>query len=229
MNTEILLLHLNTGQVHIVNTSSVIALVEKLDLNTLANKSIRWNDQTEVQLPFFPPTKNTSISYQVRSSLLIDEDLQTMFQGILLPLAPVSDASVVTTNLSRSLSLTFLNENGEEIDLPSQSIELFIPRDPNLILPPFILQNVSFISSSINQSSNNRQFNLHQISLKLSASLHLEISPLDRNRSYLLIYRFDAIPQLNSSINRTDGSIVFFPQGKRSLEDSSLIGMFRFE
>ena len=136
---------------------------------------------------------------------------------------------MVTTNLSRSLSLTFLNGNGEEIDLPSQSIELFIPRDPDLILPPLTLQNVSFISTSINRSSNNRQFNLHQISLKSSASLHLEISPLDRNRSYLLIYRFDAIPQLNSSINQTDGSTVFFPQGKRSLEDSSLIGMFRFE
>ena len=80
MNTETLLLHLNTGQVHIVNTSSVIALVEKLDLNTLANKSIRWNDQTEVQLPSFPPTNNTSISYQVRSVLLIDEDRRRMFR-----------------------------------------------------------------------------------------------------------------------------------------------------
>jgi hypothetical protein len=82
MNAESLLLHLNTGQVHIVNTSSVIALVEKLDLNNLSNKSIRWNDQTEAQLSSLRSSDNTSISYQVRSSLLIDEDLHLMFREL---------------------------------------------------------------------------------------------------------------------------------------------------
>ena len=67
MNSESVLLHLNLGQLHIVNTSSVIALVEKVDPKSLANKSIQWNEQTGVQFPSFGPTNSTASSYRVNS------------------------------------------------------------------------------------------------------------------------------------------------------------------
>ncbi len=49
------------------------------------------------------------------------------------------------TNLSRSMSLTILNENGDEVLIETNfthPIELIIPRDPTFTLPPMSLQNV---------------------------------------------------------------------------------------
>ena len=98
------------------------------------------------------------------------------------------------TNLSRSFSFSILNENGTEIRINTNltdRIEFFIPRDPNLIIPGMFLQNITSMD----------YFNLHQINLtqhsNLTFSVHLEISPLDLNVSYLVIHKFDTKPQWN--------------------------------
>ncbi len=70
------------------------------------------------------------------------------------------------------------------------------------------LQNVT----SINKT--NLLFNLHQINLtnspNLTFSVHFEMSPLDFNLSYLLIYKFDDKPEWNYM----DGRTVFCPEGQ---------------
>jgi len=66
-----------------------------------------------------------------------------------------------------------------------------------------IRQNVT----TNNLTSHNILFNYYYVNItsSLARSLHIEIRPLDFNVSYLLIYKFDQIPQLNSSINVIDG------------------------
>ena len=96
--------------------------------------------------------------------------------------------------------MSILDKNGNNIHINTNFtnlVEFFIPRDPNLIIPPMFLQNVT---------SNNEQnflFNYHLINLtktnpNLTYSSHFELHPLNINLSYLLIYKFDDKPQLNS-------------------------------
>ncbi|CAF3375209.1 unnamed protein product [Rotaria sp. Silwood1] len=139
------------------------------------------------------------------------------FQFILIPLAAASHKWVSITNMSRSLSVTLINNFGQEISIQTinNTIELIIPRDPNLSVPPMALQNIASASSSGNLT-NNQQFNLHFINATLptsniSKSVHFEMLPDDQTRGYMIIYRFDTVPQLNSSINQTDGWFLFCP------------------
>ena len=57
-------------------------------------------------------------------------------------------------------------------------IEFIIPRDPNLIIPSMILQNVTSINSS-----HNLLFNLHYINItqsnNLSISVHFEMQSFE--------------------------------------------------
>jgi hypothetical protein len=125
-----------------------------------------------------------------------------------------SSKSESNTNLSRSISLSILDQNGNEISVETnanQSIEIMIPRDPNLIISPMNLQNVT----SINSTNQNLLFYLNYINIttSLSISIHFEIHPLNPNISYLFIYKYDQTPQLNSSINLIDGWTLFCPSG----------------
>jgi hypothetical protein len=125
-----------------------------------------------------------------------------------------------TTNLSTSVSLTILDNNGNEVPFKTDSnhpIELIIPRDPNLIIPSMNLQNVT----SMNDTPHNQLFNLHFVKIpkwnnSRTVSLIFEMHPLNTSLAYLLIYRFDNSPQLNSSINQIDGWSLFCPESKFS-------------
>ena len=119
------------------------------------------------------------------------------------PLAVSDDLrSQANTNLSRSVSLSIVDEDGNEASVRTttdQPIELIIPRDPNLVLPPMTLQNVS---SKYLVAPNSQTYNLHYVNLvsqASSAALHFEMRPSDASLGYLLIYRFDRSPQLNRS------------------------------
>jgi hypothetical protein len=137
------------------------------------------------------------------------------------PLASANDNYQIPTytNLSRSFSLSILDENGEDIGMKinlTDSIEFFIPRDPNLIIPPMFLQNVTFNNETYSL------FNYHFINFSrtnpnLTFSVHFEMQPLNSNLSYLLIYKFDDKPQLDSMDNWT----ILHPSSKFSLFDSS--------
>jgi hypothetical protein len=114
------------------------------------------------------------------------------------------------TNLSRSFSLSILDENEKNIEIKTNftnPIEFFIPRDPNLILPSMFFQNVTSINNTNLLLFHFHALNLTQTNPNLTFSIHLEIHPLDTNLSYLLIYKFDDKPQLNSF----DGSKLFCP------------------
>jgi hypothetical protein len=130
----------------------------------------------------------------------------------------------VQTNLDLSnlLSITFFDDNNQEISVQTtvnNSIEFFIPRDVNLIVPPMIMQNVS--SLIVDPLINNRQFNLHFINItqsnsNMSISIHLQMRSLNNPLGYMLIYKFDSIPQLNSSLNNIDGWSMLCPNSKKT-------------
>ena len=117
-------------------------------------------------------------------------------------------ATAPNTNVSRSISFSILDRDGNEVAVradPSQPIEIIIPRDENLPIPPMILQNVTASSSLVVHA---QTFNLHFVNLSMqtaSFSMHLQLRPVSGNISYLLIYKFDQSPRLNSSISDIDG------------------------
>lgn len=123
----------------------------------------------------------------------------------------IADRSLLksTTNLSRSVSLTVLDADGDEIPINTSTgsrIELIIPRDPRLTLPPL---------SEVNVTDGNpwgRIYNLHSIDLKRSKwnenrtqSMHIQIDRIDRSVGYIFIYRFDRTPVINSAQIDLDG------------------------
>ena len=122
------------------------------------------------------------------------------------------DQRVSRTNLSRSLSLTIINDNLTEIPIQMNLIypmEFFVPRDPNLPIPSMLLCNVT------NNKEKNLFFDYHLIDLpvnnrNLTYSLHLEIQPMQNNISYGVIYQFDIQPAEFPSI---DHWITFCPRG----------------
>jgi hypothetical protein len=132
------------------------------------------------------------------------------------PLAS-SDKSKSNTNLSTSIALSILDQNGNEISIQTTfdyPYKFIIPRDPNLIIPSMTLQNVT----SMNSTPHHLLFNLHYINIvqsnNLTVSIHIEMEPLNINLGYLLIYKFDSSPQLNSSINQIDGWSLFCPSSE---------------
>ena len=125
-----------------------------------------------------------------------------------------------TTNLSSLLSISFLDENGNEMSVHTsidQPFELTIPSDINWIVPPMTLQNVSSFHN--NNTVNNDLFNLHYIDINqsnpnISISVQLEMRPLNITLGYMIIYKFDNVPQLSSSINQIDGWSLMCPSSK---------------
>ncbi len=119
-----------------------------------------------------------------------------------------NSTSQPNTNLSTSISLSIVDQNGNVVS-PNTNltapIEIIIPRDPNLFISPMILQNVT----SLNSSPTNQLFNYHymNITTTLSISAHIELHPLNISLAYLLIYKFDSLPQLNEY----DGWTLFCP------------------
>ena len=102
------------------------------------------------------------------------------------PLAVYGKSLIETnTNLSRSLSISILDEKGNEIPFETNSnpIEFFIPRDPNLRIPPMILTNKTFHSLNLTTD--------------LPISIHFEIKA---NFSYRFVYKFDRQTNFLNSI-----------------------------
>lgn len=123
--------------------------------------------------------------------------------------ADLSRSTNSYTNLSTSISISIFNHQGNEISVDNdetKSIELLIPRDAHLSIPPIIMQNVT----STIDTFHSHFFNMHYINLsqpnRLPVSFHLELYPLLNNISYGLIYRFDFAPQFNQSIQLIDDS-----------------------
>ena len=198
--TSILNIHLNVGQQSIVNTSQIFMSLQTQSMQSLANQHIQQVDNVSIVLPSI---------FQTNTSLNSTISVRSMVQ----PLASFGQSKISSnTNLSRSISFAILDSNRNQLLIQvnqTHPIEILIPRDPNSILLPMILQNVTSTDSTLHQ----QLFHLHYVNLSsnLPISIHIEIQPLNTSVTYLFIYKFDQIPQLNSSFNQTDGWAIFCP------------------
>ncbi|CAF4374834.1 unnamed protein product, partial [Adineta steineri] len=173
-----------------MNTSQSFVSLETISIASLKDRLVKQVENAQFSIPsdfILNSTSNSSIS--LRSKIE--------------PLA--SFGNFQNTNLSRSVSLSIIDQNGNEVSFEAHqnnSIKLIIPRDPNVLIPSMYLQNVTSINSTIN----NLLFNYHYINItsSLPISVHFEIHSLNRSLAYLFIYKFDQTPQLNSSINLID-------------------------
>jgi hypothetical protein len=92
---------------------------------------------------------------------------------------------------------------------------MFIPRDVNLPIPPFIEQNIStFVPPKRGTFKVNRQFFIYLINIKplnpnITISMHFELKPVDPKISYMIIYKFNTVPAYNSTAVSIDGSEMF--------------------
>lgn len=128
--------------------------------------------------------------------------------------------------MSRTLALTLYDSQGDTLavqNLPTP-IQMTISRDPALLLPSMIYQNMTGQTISTTGRNNNRQFALYYVnvtsaSASLTLSATLEIKSENFSIGYMIIYRFDNIPVLNSSMTTIDGYQVFCPS-KRLLTSS---------
>ena len=210
--TDALNIHLNIGQNFTVNTSSTFLVLGKVLMRSLTDRLIPQVAGGQVRLPstlYSNQTSNSTVSFRVsvthHSSWIYSlVSLQSMMNRL-----AVADRSATApyTNLSRSISFSILDRDGNDVAVAtntSQPIEIIIPRDVNLLVPPMILQNVT--ASSL--VAHAQTFNLHYANLSAmtaSFSIHLQLRPMNSNLSYLLIYKFDQSPRLNSSITDIDG------------------------
>ena len=187
--------HLNFNQSFLINASETILFYERLTSNELLNKTFRPTNDTLIH---FHPINTTSTKQ--KENLHIESQLET--------LAPFGNGHS-NTNYSRSLSLSLFDENGKEIIVKniSHKIELIIPRDPQMKVPPLIYENVSNHTESFRwKSINLREL---QTNPNLSFSLHFQFFPvMNRTKiAYAFVYQFDQSPQFD----RLDGSTLLCP------------------
>jgi hypothetical protein len=126
------------------------------------------------------------------------------------------------------VSLTLVDADGNELPVSSDDhFRLWIPRDPLAQLPPMSLQRVTHNQS--NTTAHQLQFNYHHFSLesrsRTNVSMHVEMQPMNTTTTasigYLLIYRFDVAPRLNSSMREIDGWSLLCPSSKRQMDIST--------
>ncbi|CAF1473458.1 unnamed protein product [Adineta ricciae] len=192
--------HLNIGQNFTINSSSVFMSLQTTTFQSVSNGIIKSIGNAQVQLP---------------SNMNSNDNYLISFRSIVQPLASADQSpSNSYTNLSTTISFSILDRNGNELSFPTLSnnpYRLIIPRDVNLILPSMTLQN----ATSMNGTPHHLLFNLHYVDLSqlngISVSIHMEMKPLNLSLGYLLVYKFDSSPVLNSSMSEIDHWSLFCP------------------
>ena len=152
--------------------------------------------------------------------LIFCRTFESLLQLTIERLAPFgNDKQSFHTNFSRTISLSLLAENGAEVSIktsPNDPFVVVIPNDPEVFQPEMFVQSVA-------SASNLSLFNNHYVPLTPSkpASIQLEFQSLNRNLSYLLVYRFDQLPIFNTSVSLIDGGTLFCSTNQNSSSSSS--------
>ena len=109
------------------------------------------------------------------------------------PLASYGNSKTTSnTNVSTTISLSIFDQYGNEVPVQADSnnpIQIIIPRDPNLVLPDMILQNVT----SLNQSFYYKFIDLKQIQFNDNLSIVLLTKPFSNCSGVKYIKLFASI------------------------------------
>jgi len=112
--------------------------------------------------------------------------------------------------MSSSIGLSFYDQNMNEIEIKQtqRPIEMIIKRDPNIADHSFQYINIS--SFQISSSFLTNAFYL----TANSASLHIELKPLNATIGYLLVLKIGYTPILNSTFADFTSFKLFCPSKK---------------
>lgn len=111
--------------------------------------------------------------------------------------------------LSSSMSLSFSDKNGDEINIynSSEKIDVWIPRDLTVPKPELKYMNIS--GSLINSTFLPVYFNI----TTNNASVHFELYPDDTSVEYLVLFKTGSLPILNETMQDYDEWRIFCTQG----------------
>ena len=112
--------------------------------------------------------------------------------------------------MSSSIGLSFYDQNMNEIEIKQtpRPIEMIIKRDPNMAIYSF-----QYINSSSFQLSSSFLKNAFYLTAN-SASLHIELKPLNATIGYLLVLKIGYTPILNSTFADFTSFKLFCPSKK---------------
>lgn len=90
--------------------------------------------------------------------------------------------------------------NETEIEIQTNRLQFFIPRDPNLIIPDMFLHSVTLTNQT------KQLFHYHLVHLpsdnpNVTLSIHLELHPLNGTPAYIIAYQFDEQTNFESTKN----------------------------
>ena len=175
--------HLNLNQSFFIDSFETILFYERLTSNELENKIFQHKNQTFVRFH-----RSNSNEMNDRQSFHVEFQLDR--------LAPFGNGRS-NTNYSFALSLSIFDQNET-----TNRIEFFIPRDPQMIVPELIVENVTNSTKSFHwKSIDLREM---QINSNLSFSVHFEFYPMNTTDvGYVFTYR----------LNQLNNSTVFCPTG----------------
>ena len=196
-------LHLNVNQTYQINSSSIVVSIAKLSVDSFLNKTIVDQHVT------FP----SKLNFSSNRSQALQVDFVSILKFTMERLSSY-ESDQIQTNLSRMISLSVLDSNGNSIKVKTNRddpFSIFIPHDRSAPRPSAFLQNVTMLK-------NLTLFYYHFISLvsKENQSIHFEFESLNRNLSYIFVYRFDYLPIYNRSHQLIDGTFLFCPMRNSS-------------
>ena len=187
-------LKINESFVH--KTASLFYSLEKMTLESLFARQMDLHGQATI---LFPSLLNSSIPQQSIVFIRVNLLQFLSFRIILILKIIIERLATGDSRMSssRSLSIVLLDEKGEKISLKineDDPLELIIPRDPNLFIPPMFSINVT----RINQNLARARFYFQTVDFQRttndrSVSFHLEMRPSISNRSYLFVYQLGLI------------------------------------
>ena len=216
--TNALNVHLNIEQNISFHNPNALMSLGMIPIGSLSDQILSpLISNGSIRLPrmFFSDLSNNNsdvISFRVRQLIFARWSLlpSSCVKSLIQHLAPLG-RSAFATNLSRLMSLSLFDED-EKRHVSVQTsetdpIELFIPRDVHLDVPPMSLENVT----------RERLFFSHHwihLTLNFSFSLHIQIRPIKTNLTYLFLFRFDQMPQFTRSTVDLDGWSLFCPSSE---------------
>ncbi|CAF4436333.1 unnamed protein product, partial [Adineta steineri] len=121
--TSSLNIQLNIGQNSTINTSQTFMSLSTISINSLSNKQIQQIDNAQFNIP-----SNININITNNSAISIRSIMNTLASF---------DKSHSNTNLSRLISLSILDQYGNQLSFQTnanETIQLIIPRDQNLLI-----------------------------------------------------------------------------------------------
>jgi hypothetical protein len=136
----------------------------------------------------------------------------------------IDDQATLSTNLSRSITLTILDTHARPLSIMSNAADnqdpfrIQIPLDTTRPLSSMSFQNVTGVDHHHQLIFNTHYFAFESRS-QANMSIQIELRPVTSNNNsasslglaYLLIYRFDVAPQLNTSVSEYDGWTLVCP------------------